>query len=72
MDIVDLEAMLVRARRVRRLIYNGTLTGEQALSLVVAPPPQLLAASLETARENGVSNYTKELFAARAAARRGQ
>lgn len=72
MDMVDLEAMMVRAKAVRRLIKNGTLTGEEALALIVVPPLNLLEASRERVGETGVSQDTIDLFAARAAARRPQ
>lgn len=70
MDAMDMEALLVRAKAVRKLVRNGTVTGEEGLALIVVPPIDLLAASMEKAHETGVSAETLELFAARASSRR--
>jgi hypothetical protein len=61
MELLDIEALFVRAHAVHKMLRNGQLRGIDALALVVAPPTGLLEASKEIAERRGISEEAIQL-----------
>lgn len=62
MDLVDFEALLIRAKLARRLVAQSELKGEEALLMIVAPSDELLKASLDLVEQTGVREDTTLLY----------
>lgn len=65
MELLDIEALLIRAHHARRLIDRGELRGIEGLALVVVPPADVLAASRQAASAKGASKEALDWFGRR-------
>lgn len=63
MDTTQIEAMLVRAHHAFRLRKDGEVDFADAIALIVAPTPELLAASMSVAEASGPGAEARRLAA---------
>jgi len=57
-DLVDLEALFVRQRAVHKLMRRNQIKADEALTMIIWPPPEVLEASLVEARRTGIRKET--------------